>query len=196
MDTDNITTRLLVWATRERHDIIIRLLLEVRGIILGEDDMEPWIDVTVAIRTGLVLLLHFHLSEREEAVRSRRLSVSETLLYPGVPEMLEQAVRAGQHEIVDLIIQTGIDVNTSSALKVAVSEDSETLVDRLLQAGPDPNQDSCLFYDVRRPCGEIIDKLLKAGADPNGGLGDAISIQSEAIADKLVHAGADVNEGN
>lgn len=210
-----MTTRLFSWATREGHETLTRLLLEVHDIIIGDDEIQAWSSLVIAAHTGHWVALAFHLSDRGlnhydfsvmgprlafDAARRVDLTLLDKLLNAGVnieqPMMWEGAVCDRRHATICSSMESAAGWKSSSALMVAVDQGHEAVVERLLQAGVDVNHGGPLLVAVGRGHEAIVCKLLQAGADRDSDyiLWTAVDTKHEGIVDKLLQAGAAIHQ--
>ena len=110
----------------------------------------------------------------------------------------------GHEAIVQLLIITGIDVDSKSALprnalEAASSAGHDSIIQRLLEVGANVNAGYALQQASSNGYGNIVHRLLKAGAnvdaqDKNGDALQAASlIGSKPVVQQLLEAGANVN---
>lgn len=93
----------------------------------------------------------------------------------GNETVLTRAVRAGQYDVAQLLIEHGANPKTVSdgdgPLEVAVDRDDLRMVKLLLIHGASPDRAGCGFLAINKAAAhgntEIIDQLLRAGADIN-----------------------------
>ena len=123
--------------------------------------------------------------------------------------MMYYAAKAGRCDIVELLIQSGADVNKDGYIVLAAASGSLKCVNRLLQAGADVNgtaehknmcRTTALIVAAETNSIEIVKLLIKIGADVNKqddsgctALFGAIKSRSSECAALLLKAGADVN---
>lgn len=163
-----------------------------------------------------------------EAVRKDNFEITKILLDLGVnpnaqfdndtEDILYVAIKQRIPEIVQLLINAGVDVNAYQTIKNQTPlstiiddvyrdyswESYWQIISLLLEAGADPNvvfkdgfrDENALTLAIKRNVPEVVELLLEFGADPNGKLDPlhiAIIEDDEDIVRLLIEAGANVN---
>ena len=123
------------------------------------------------------------------------------------------AVKKGNKEIVERLLQKGADVNLRdkfgiTALMRAVSSNHKEIIERLLQKGADVNVknndgETPLMRAVKNGNKDIVELLIKNSADVNAKNDDgktalirAVEKGNKDIVELLIQKGADVNLGD
>lgn len=206
ISSDNINLRLFSWVAEQRHEILVRLLLEAFGIIVSEE-LGAWCSLQVAAGARHIAALTFHLSEPginhpalakwgpvlvTEAAEREDLMVLDILLKAGSvvdsSRVWFRPCYTGRDAIVNRLLQAGVDVNRSDALRTAIVGGHETTVDLLLRAGARADLDT--LHAALHPNHETIAyRCLEAGAPVDAySLTKAVENGWERIVDKILQS--------
>lgn len=207
--TDNAGIPLFFWTVRERHEAITRLLLELCGITVLEDEFPSWCSLSVATRTGHLKAVVLHLSDRGpndsfpaqaqnllyEAIGGGHVFIVDELLQAGArpdEKAVHHAIRIGHEGIFDKLLQVAADANKSDPLRESDDEKDKVMFHRLLQAGTDANK--CLRFAVCSGNVVFLKKFLPgcSSATINTVLWDAVAAEHETIVSTLLQSGARV----
>ncbi|KAF8542006.1 ankyrin repeat-containing domain protein [Trichophaea hybrida] len=197
---------LFLWAASNRLTRVAMLLLEQKGLVIDESDIEHWMSAGAAARHGCVEAMNILIDEGKIDANGTDNGWS----------ILQLAAQVGHLAVVERLLQAGADVNTEpsnsngrTALWAAAKGGHHAVVDRLLQAGADVNAKPS--YDDGRTALQaaaggghqaVVERLLQAGADVNAkpsyddgrtALQAAAGGGHQAVVERLLQAGADVN---
>ena len=120
--------------------------------------------------TWLAMLLFFGTSAQAE---TRAVYESEELIaHRAEIRRLHAAVRVGDPDAVEAVLASGVDVNDTAALELAILMDRDDIVDLLIERGADINRpglggDLPLTVAARRGRPELMQRLIDRGADIN-----------------------------
>jgi ankyrin repeat protein len=158
-------------ATLGGHEDVARLLLEPK-YCLSPTKVEYFRAIVAGARGG-----HLHLIEL--LLQTMGKNVTD---FPGLgDEMLWEAVRHDQLDVVQMLLQSGINVNSypwpnlpaeRGTLSVAAAQGNTRMVRFLLEQGADVNctinRDDEVAIECAARCGqeEVVEYLLEQGADP------------------------------
>lgn len=83
---------------------------------------------------------------------------------------LHAAVRSGHPDAIDAALASGVDINRTAALELAILSEQDEIVDLLIDRGADVNcpglgGDPPLAVAARRGKPELMQRLLERGAD-------------------------------
>lgn len=83
---------------------------------------------------------------------------------------LHAAVRSGHPDAIDAALASGVDINRTAALELAILSEQDEIVDLLIDRGADVNRpglggDLPLTVAVRRGRPALMQRLLERGAD-------------------------------
>ena len=234
----------LRWAVEAEHLKCAELLIQAGADVNREDNYYPWntTPLICAAAKGLENFVRFLIEAGADVNKEAgRMIVVRAIKYsdkrcvkladlpgriggcrsPSDPPLVH-AVRNGQAKCLDILLQSGADVNRPGsdvnedsyldrALLHAGTNGSEECVTLLLKAGANVNtqaEDGCTALMAASQCGHnhCVNLLIQSGADVNKSLSDdylsytalmfAVVYCRKRCANKLIQAGADVNKVN
>lgn len=182
----NADIRMSAWAIREWHKTINILLLERDGIIVGENELQPWLSFEHSWRARHQEAMDFHISR----------GLNDLVLSERGKSLLDKAFKNGDAVLLDRLFKAGFPCDHTQMLYQAVQSGLDAVIDTLIQAGADVTPNDRLLYSAVKLGNEaVIDRLLKAGIPiEHGDFDKAVERGDEAIVDRFLQAGADVTK--
>lgn len=129
--------------------------------------------------------------------KSARKELKQWGIVPSGEELVK-AVEEDDKQVVEMLLDAGIDANSAGALEKAIHAENKPMAWMLLNRGANPNRSPFLAAEAQRGNLELASMLLKFGADPNREQ-PLVSAAREGrleIARILIDNGADKNHGH
>lgn len=186
ISSNNADIRVPAWAIREWHKTINILLLERDGIIVGENELKPWLSFEDSWRARHQEAMDFHISR----------GLNDIVLFERGKSLLDEAFKNGDAVLLNRLFKAGFPCDHTQMLYQAVQSGLDAVIDTLIQAGADVTSNYRLLDDAVELGNEaVIDRLLKAGT-PIGiwDFDKAVERGDEAIVDRFLQGGADVTK--
>lgn len=125
---------------------------------------------TILLFIGPVISIIFIISMIVKAILVTKEKVEEKIAEKEQQQInndLLEAVKSGDAQAVQELLEYGADANYSNSIKIAVENGNKEIVSLLIESGADINKENPLVIAVRNNNKEIVELLLENGAKVN-----------------------------
>ena len=124
------------------------------------------------IRKYLMIAAILSAWQNAQAAEENMVESESVIAERAAMHRLHAAVRSGHPAAIDEALASGVDINQTAALELAILSEQESVVDLLIDRGADVNRpglsgDLPMSIAARRGKPELMQRLINRGADVN-----------------------------